>query len=43
MVEKLKKFEVCIGVGLNQFFPEYITIEVSEEDEEVVETENSEE
>ena len=25
---KTKKIEVCLGVGLNQFFPDYITIEV---------------
>jgi hypothetical protein len=28
---KSEKFEVCLGVGLNQFFPEYISIDLSEE------------
>lgn len=43
MGEKLKKFEICVGIGLNQFFPEYITIEVPEEGDEIVGTENTEE
>jgi hypothetical protein len=28
---KNKTFEVCLGVGMNQFFPEYITIEVEDQ------------
>lgn len=28
---KMKTIEVCVGVGLNQFFPEYITIEIPQE------------
>ena len=27
----MEKFEVCLGVGLNQIFPEYITIELHED------------
>ena len=28
-----KSFEICLGVGMNQFFPEYIKIELTEENE----------
>ena len=28
---KMKTIEVCVGVGLNQFFPEYVTIEIPQE------------
>ncbi len=28
-----KPIEICIGVGLNQFFPEYITLDFSDESE----------
>lgn len=27
-MSKTKTIEVCVGVGLNQFFPEYVTIEI---------------
>jgi hypothetical protein len=29
--EEVNSFEICLGVGLNQFFPEYITIYLSDE------------
>ena len=28
VMEKKKTIKVCTGVGLNMFFPEYITIEI---------------
>lgn len=28
-----KSFEVCLGVGLNQFFPEYVKINLAEDGE----------
>ena len=28
-----KSFEVCLGVGLNQFFPEYVKINLEEDGE----------
>lgn len=31
ITSKTKTFEVCLGVGMNQFFPEYITIEVEDQ------------
>jgi hypothetical protein len=35
---KEKKFiEVCLGAGMNQFFPEYLKIEIPQEDEVVEE------
>lgn len=37
MESKNKTFEMCIGVGLNQLFPEYITIEIPNEEESEVE------
>lgn len=43
MEEKVKTIEVCVGVGLNQFFPEIVRIEVPQDDEEVNDTENTEE
>ncbi len=30
-MEQPKKIKICTGVGLNQFFPEYITIEIPQE------------
>jgi len=27
-MNEVKTIEVCLGVGLNQIFPEYITIEI---------------
>jgi hypothetical protein len=27
-----KPFEICLGVGLNQFFPEYVTINLTEDE-----------
>lgn len=27
-MSKTKTIEVCVGIGLNQLFPEYITIEI---------------
>tara|TARA_R110000803_G_scaffold167811_1_gene231059 strand:+ start:250 stop:354 length:105 start_codon:yes stop_codon:yes gene_type:complete len=32
-MNEVKTIEVCLGVGLNQFFPEYITIEISQTQE----------
>lgn len=29
----MKKIEVCLGVGMNQLFPEYITIEIPKEED----------
>lgn len=29
--EEVDSFEICLGVGLNQFFPEYIKIYLSDE------------
>jgi len=26
-----QSFEICIGIGMNQFFPEYITINLEDE------------
>jgi hypothetical protein len=31
LINSSKKFEVCIGIGMDQFFPEYITIDLSRE------------
>jgi hypothetical protein len=31
MEEKIKTIEVCLGVGLNQFFPEIVKIELPQE------------
>ena len=28
---QMKTIEVCVGVGLNQLFPEYVTIEIPQE------------
>ncbi len=28
-MDKMKKITICTGVGLNMFFPEYITIGIS--------------
>jgi hypothetical protein len=36
LINSSKKFEVCIGIGLNQFFPEYITIDLSHEFDKIV-------
>jgi hypothetical protein len=36
LINSSKKFEVCVGIGMNQFFPEYITIDLSHEFDEVV-------
>jgi hypothetical protein len=30
----MKTIEVCVGIGLNQFFPEYVTIEIPQDLEE---------
>lgn len=38
MEEKVKTIEVCVGIGLNQFFPEIVRIEVPQDDEEVNDT-----
>jgi hypothetical protein len=27
-MSKTKTIEVCVGIGLNQFFPEYVTVEI---------------
>jgi hypothetical protein len=27
-----KPFEICLGVGLNQFFPDYVTINLTEDE-----------
>ena len=35
MIAKKKTIKVCTGVGLNMFFPEYITIELSDTDTEI--------
>jgi hypothetical protein len=32
LMAKKKTIKVCTGVGLNMFFPEYITIELSDID-----------
>jgi hypothetical protein len=26
-----KSFEICLGVGMNQFFPDYVTINLTED------------
>jgi hypothetical protein len=31
LMEQPKKIKICTGVGLNQFFPEYITIEIPQD------------
>jgi hypothetical protein len=31
LMEQPKTIKICTGVGLNQFFPEYITIEIPQE------------
>lgn len=43
MKEEVKTIEVCVGVGLNQFFPEIVKIEVPQDNEEVNNTEKTEE
>jgi hypothetical protein len=35
VMAKKKTIKVCTGVGLNMFFPEYITIELSDIDTEI--------
>jgi hypothetical protein len=35
IMAKKKTIKVCTGVGLNMFFPEYITIELSDIDTEI--------
>ena len=35
IMAKKKTIKVCTGVGLNMFFPEYITIELSNIDTEI--------
>jgi hypothetical protein len=31
LINDKKKFEICLGIGMNQFFPEYITIDLTPE------------
>jgi len=40
-MRKKKTIKVCLGVGLNQIFPEYLEIEIPSEDK--IETDYSEE
>lgn len=35
MMAKKKIIKVCTGIGLNMFFPEYITIELTDIDTEI--------
>jgi hypothetical protein len=35
VMAKKKTIKICTGVGLNMFFPEYITIELSDIDTEI--------
>jgi hypothetical protein len=35
VMSKKKTIKICTGVGLNMFFPEYITIELSDIDTEI--------
>jgi len=35
IMAKKKTIKICTGVGLNMFFPEYITIELSDIDTEI--------
>jgi hypothetical protein len=42
MGENVKTIEVCLGVGMNQLFPETITIEIPQDGEENVELETEE-
>jgi hypothetical protein len=35
VMAKKKTIKVCTGIGLNMFFPEYITIELSDIDTEI--------
>jgi hypothetical protein len=35
VMAKKKIIKVCTGVGLNMFFPEYVTIELSDIDTEI--------
>jgi len=35
VMAKKKTIKVCTGVGLNMFFPEYITIELTDIDTEI--------
>ncbi len=39
MEENVKTIEVCLGVGMNQLFPETITIEIPQDTDENVEPE----
>jgi hypothetical protein len=41
LMRKKKTIKVCLGVGLNQIFPEYLEIEIPSEDK--IETDYSEE
>jgi len=34
-----KTIEVCVGVGMNQLFPEYITIEIPQESKKITKAE----
>lgn len=36
IMEKKNKFTVCLGVGLNQFFPEYITIDLTPQEDGII-------
>jgi hypothetical protein len=40
--KKKKEITVCVGVGMNQLFPEYITIPIIEEETEQPKTEDNE-
>ena len=35
VMAKKKTIKICTGVGLNMFFPEYVTIELSDIDTEI--------
>jgi hypothetical protein len=35
LMAKKRTIKVCTGIGLNMFFPEYITIELSDIDTEI--------
>jgi hypothetical protein len=35
IMAKKKTIKICTGIGLNMFFPEYITIELSDIDTEI--------
>ena len=35
VMAKKKTIKICTGIGLNMFFPEYITIELSDIDTEI--------